>query len=57
MGLTMKLGLAIAFVGVILITCVAYGAQSKEQQARYRVWFIISMVMMGIGTILQQVAS
>jgi predicted nucleic acid-binding Zn ribbon protein len=58
MELLAKWGLAIAFAGVALSTCVQFCALSSEQKRKwkYKIGFIISLILIAVGTVIQQIA-
>lgn len=49
-------GMAIAFLGVIIGLCAQFHSFTRQQRQRYRAPFIVSVVLIGFGTIIQQVA-
>ena len=48
-------GMAIAFLGVVIGLGVQFHAFTRQQRRRYMAPFIISLVLIGLGTIIQQV--
>lgn len=53
MSLLASWGTAIAFLGVVIITCVKFATLSPEQRRRFKIWFIILIILIGGGTLMQ----
>ncbi len=49
-------GIAIAFAGAIIGVCTSWRALPRVERRRYRAPFIISVLIMGAGVIMQLVA-
>jgi len=49
--------IAIAFLGVTIGAIVQFNVLTSEQKKKYRWWFILSLVIIWVGTILQLVAT
>lgn len=46
-------GIAIAFFGAVIGVCVQFHALSPEQRRRYKKWFQASIILLGIGILIQ----
>ena len=53
MELIVRWGLAIAFTGVVIGLCAQFQILPREQKRTYAIWFIISVVLIGVGTLVQ----
>ena len=48
--------LVVGFLGVVIAMLASFFALPQESKRRYRVWFQISVVLVGIGIMMQLVA-
>ncbi|MDD5510545.1 MAG: hypothetical protein PHI12_07040 [Dehalococcoidales bacterium] len=56
METVVRWGMAIAFLGVVIGLCAQFHSFTRQQRQRYKAPFIVSLVLIGFGTIIQQVA-
>ena len=50
-------GLVIAFLGIAIGLAAQFRVLPPEMRRKYIVWFVISVLVIGIGTLMQQLAA
>ncbi len=50
-------GLVIAFLGIVIGLAAQFRVLPPEMRRKYIVWFVISVLVMGVGTLMQQLAA
>lgn len=50
-------GLVIAFFGIVIGLAAQFIVLPPEMKRKYTLWFVISVLLMGIGVLMQQLAA